>query len=106
MVDYCATDFSDITLAVHYPDTRRDRKSFFLFSATVLAVPVHAGAHLRQSGLLVADFRFADGRQLLQGVAVVGERPRQSCELCPSYRAETIRDRSQDITSYPDFSSI
>lgn len=48
----------------------------------------------------MADLGFADGRQLLQGVAVVGERPRQSCKLCPSYRAETekarftIRDRT------------
>lgn len=73
---------------------------------------MRAEAHLRQSGLLVADFGLADGRQLLQGVAVVGERPRQSCKLCPSCRAKTekarftIRDRSQDITSYPDFSSI
>lgn len=73
---------------------------------------MRAGAHLRQSGLLVADFGFADGRQLLQGVAVVGERPRQSCKLCPSYRAGTEKarfrtgDRSRDAASGPDVSSI
>lgn len=63
---------------------------------------MRVGAHLRQSGLLVADFVFADGRQLLQGVAVVGERSRQSRKLCPSYRTETentrftIGDRGQE----------
>lgn len=45
--------------------------------------------HLCQSGLLVADFVFADGRQLLQRVAVVGERPRQPSELGPSCRNQT-----------------
>lgn len=81
------------SLAVHYPDARRDRKSFFFSPLRRLAVSVRAGAHLRQSGLLVADLGFADGRQLLQGVAVVGERPRQPCELCPSYGAETEKAR-------------
>lgn len=54
---------------------------------------MRAGAHLRQSGLLVADFGFADGRQLLQGVAVVGERPRQARELRPSYGGRDRKDR-------------
>lgn len=46
-------------------------------------------AHLRQSGLLVADFVFADGRQLLQRVAVVGQRSRQPRKLGPSCKTET-----------------
>lgn len=45
--------------------------------------------HLCQSRLLVADFVLADGRQLLQRVAVVGERPRQASELGPSCRDQT-----------------
>lgn len=51
-----------------------------------------AGAHLRQSGLLVADFVLADGRQLLQRVAVVGQRSRQSRKLGPSCRRQTEKN--------------
>lgn len=47
-------------------------------------------AHLCQSGLLMADFMLADGRQLLQRVAVVGQRPRQPSKLGPSCRSDTL----------------
>lgn len=52
-----------------------------------------AGAHLRQPGLFVADFVLADGRQLLQRVAVVGQRSRQPCKLGPPCKSETEKSR-------------
>ena len=55
-----------------------------------MCVFVCARAHLRQSRLFMADFMFADGRQLLQRVAVVGERPRQPRKLGPSCRNDTL----------------
>lgn len=55
--------------------------------------------HLCQSRLLVADFVLADGRQLLQCVAVVGERPRQASELGPSCRNQTSDTASVRISS-------
>lgn len=49
-----------------------------------------AWAHLRQSWLFMGDFMFAYGCQLLQRVAVVGERPCQPRKLGPSCRNETL----------------
>lgn len=97
MVDHCAT-----SRWLSIIQTRGETGSpSFSPLLRFLAVSVRAGAHLRQSGLLVADLGFADGRQLLQGVAVVGERPRQPRELCPSYGAETEKARltNRDGTS-------
>lgn len=101
-------------LTVHNPEVMKDRKSrvkegrpCFHGYRTVGVFPC-AGAHLRQSGLFVADFVLADGRQLLQRVAVVGERSRQPCKLCPSCRTETEKttftktDTSGDVASHPD----
>lgn len=56
-----------------------------------------SSAHLGQSGLFMCDLVFADGRQLLQRVAVVGQRPRQPCKLGPSCRSEDIKHISDQI---------
>lgn len=58
-------------------------------TAVPQSVSVCAWAHLRQSGLFMADFMFADGCQLLQRVAVVGERSCKPRKLGPSCRKET-----------------
>ena len=50
----------------------------------------------------MADFVFADGRQLLQRAAVVGERSGQPRKLCPPCRTETektfTKNKSRPMT--------
>lgn len=90
----------------------------------MLCALVCAGAHLGQSGLFVADLVFADGRQLLQRVPVVGERPCQprklgpscrdemwnttfittECAIRPSVRVDRVHGDSKDVTGVTKYS--
>lgn len=90
----------------------------------MLCALVCAGAHLGQSGLFVADLMFADGRQLLQRVPVVGECPCQprklgpscrdemwnttfvttECAIRPSVRVDRVHGDSKDVTGVTKYS--